>query len=124
MPYTNGDTHPTRRIRAVFGAGAIDQHWLNPGEKYGCALNRVECFLNIRNRHDVVLKLYPLQGLLLHRAIGQAGFRKRDMRKIGWQSRKIAEYDATNLIGSGHMISQYARHPQVRAAFIPYLYFD
>jgi hypothetical protein len=116
--------HPERRMRAVFGAGAIDRHWLNPGQKYGCALNRIECLLNLRNRHDAVLSLYPLQAPLLHHAIGQAGLRVSDLRKMGWQSAKITEFDVTSLIGTGHMISHYARHPQIRAAFIPYLYFD
>jgi hypothetical protein len=118
------DPHPERRIRAVFGAGAIDQHWLNPGERYGCALNRVEWLLNIRNRMDGVLNLYPLLTPFLHRAIGQAGFRRKDLMRIGGNVEKIVEYDVTQLVGAGHMISHYAPHPQIRAAFVPYLYFD
>ncbi len=98
------DPHPERRIRAVFGAGAIDQHWLNPGERYGCALNRVEWLLNIRNRMDGVLNLYPLLDPFLHRAIGQAGFRRRDLRRIGGNVVKIVEYDVTQLVGAEHMI--------------------
>lgn len=118
------DPYPTRRIRAVLTAAAIDQHWLNPGERYGCALNRVECLLNVRNRTDMVLKLYPLRDPLLHHALGQAGLRRRDFLRIGAQSQKIAELDVTHLVGTGHMISRYSPHPQILATAIPYLYFD
>lgn len=118
------DPCPNRRIRAVFTAAAIDHHWLNPGEKYGCAINRIECLLNVRNQNDLVLKLYPLREPLLHHAIGQSGFRHRDLVRIGSQSQKLAELDVTHLVGTSHMIAKYAVHPQIRAAVVPYLYFD
>lgn len=115
---------PHRRMRVVFGAGGIDHHWLNPGEKYGCALNRVECLLNIHSRLDCVLNLYPFTDPLFHHAAGQIGFTKSDLKKLGGQSRKIRQYDVTHLVGTGHMIVKYAPYPQIRARAIPYLYFD
>jgi len=115
---------PHRRMRVVFGAGAIDHHWLNPGEKYGCALNRVECLLNVYSRWDCVLKLYPFTDPLFHHAVGQRGFTNSDLKKIGYQSRKIRQLDVTHLVGTGHAIANYAPYPQIRAQAIPYLYFD
>ncbi|MDQ7011022.1 MAG: hypothetical protein Q9M29_04310, partial [Mariprofundaceae bacterium] len=44
-----GDPAPRRKIRAVLSAAALDHHWLNPGQRYGCALCRADFVVNIRN---------------------------------------------------------------------------
>lgn len=116
--------HPERRIRVVFGAAAIDHHWLNPGERFGCAINRMESMLNIRNSTDIALKLYPLREPLLHHALGRDGFHDSDLEAIGWQTAKIAQWDVSHLVGMNHMIAGYARHPQIRAFYSRYVYFD
>ncbi len=116
--------HPQRRIRVVFGAAAIDHHWLNPGERFGCAINRMESMLNIRNSTDIALKLYPLREPLLHHALGRDGFHDSDLESIGWQTAKIAQWDVSHLVGMNHMIAGYARHPQIRATSSRYVYFD
>ncbi len=116
--------YPQRRMRAVFGAAAVEQNWLNPTQRYGCALNRIEFLLNIKNCRDTVLKLYTLTEPYRPRTIGQAGFRVQDLVQINTQAGKIVEYDVTNLVGTGHMISHYASHSQIRTTYLPYVYFD
>ena len=122
--FTVADPSPERPIRAVFGAAAIDHTWLNPGQKYGRALLRVEQLLNIKNETDLVLNAYPLRDPRLRRAFGQVGLSRRDVQMIGPLVGKIREFDATRLVGSGHMIEAYAPHPQIRSAYLPYVYFD
>jgi hypothetical protein len=122
--FTVADPNPTRRIRVVLGAAAIDHHWLNPGDRYGCALPRVESLLNIKNNTDFVLNMYVYSKLNLTRALGQAGFHRHDVRRMGVYANRVREYDATMLVGPGHMIASYAPHPQIRTAYLPYLYFD
>ena len=118
------DACPQRRIRVVFGAAAIDQHWLNPGQRYGCGLRRVECLLNIKNRTDLPLNLYPLGDPFWHRAIGQGGFRPCDFAQMGMQAAKIRQFEVSHLVGTGHEIARYAPHPQIRASYLPYAFFD
>ncbi len=38
-----GNVGTQRRMRIVLAAGAVDHNWLNPGQRYGLALNRAEC---------------------------------------------------------------------------------
>ncbi len=70
------DTHltylppPEQRIRAVLVAGALDHHWMDPGQRYGMALCRTECLLYMRNDHDIVLSIYPMRRLFSRRALG------------------------------------------------------
>jgi len=66
FPYHVGRRH----IRVVVAAAAFDHHWLNRGERYGCALNPVECMLNLRNQCDVPLRLYPFTRPFARRALG------------------------------------------------------
>ena len=52
---------PDLRVRGVLLAGALDHHWLDPGQRFGMALCRTECLLVLRNDHDIVLTFYPLR---------------------------------------------------------------
>lgn len=115
---------PQRRIRVVFGAAAIDHHWLNPGERYGNALQCVESLLNIQNHQDGALALYPLREPHLDHAAGQVGFQQRDLRTMGPHAAKIRRFEVSRLVGIGHAIEWYARHPQIQTAYLPYVYFD
>ncbi len=115
---------PDRRMRAVLGAAALDHHWLNPGERYGRAINRVEAMLNLRTRHDVALSLYPFREPHFDHALGKTGFRPENRQCFGWQAAKLAEFDVTRYVGCRHMIEAYSPHAEIRAAYIPYIYFD
>jgi len=115
---------PQRRIRIVFGAAAVDHHWLNPGERYGFALKQTERLLNIQNHKDAALALYPLREPHLDHAVGQVGFRRSDLLSMGPHGAKIRHFEVSHLVGHGHSIDWYARHPQIRSAYLPYVYFD
>lgn len=118
------NVYPQRRIRVVFGAAAVDHHWLNPGERYGNALTCVESLLNIQNQQDGALALYPLREPHLDHAAGQVGFLERDLQAMGAHRSKIRRLEVSHLVGLGHAIEWYARHPQIQSAYLPYVYFD
>ena len=118
------DNCPTRRMRAVLGASAIDSHWLSPGEKYGLALNRLECLLNFRTRHDIALAVYPLQDPLMHHALGQTGFRPSQLSRMGQNRNKIREMDVTRYVGFRHDVASYFPHDSIWRAMSPYIHFD
>jgi len=112
-----------RRIRIVFAAAALDHNWLNPGERYGRALCRVECLLNLQNRRDLPLAAYPLRKPFSHRALARVGFTRGDFARLGWQSAKTRQIDVTQLVGTGHMWPNYYRRPEIASAIAPYIYF-
>jgi hypothetical protein len=122
--YRVSDNCPSRRMRAVFGASAIDSHWLSPGEKYGLALNRVECLLNLRTRRDIALTAYPLQDPLLHQALGKTGFQPRQLSRMGVNRQKLREFDVTKYVGCRHEVAHYFPHDAIWLTMAPYLYFD
>lgn len=116
-----GSICPQRRVRVILAAGAMDHHWLNPGERYELALNRVECLLNLRNQNDLPLAFYPLHRPFARRAIARAGVTQRDTVQLGWNSAKIRQVDVTNRLGPDHFWPDYYRDPYIVAAMIPYL---
>jgi hypothetical protein len=122
--YCVPDNCPSRRMRAVFGAAAIDSHWLSPGQKYGLALNRVECLLNLRTRHDIALTVYPLQDPLLHHALGKTGFQSRQLKRMGNNRNKIREFDVTRYVGYHHDVAAYYPHDAIWRSMAPYVHFD
>lgn len=116
-----GSVCPQRRMRVILAAGAMDHDWLNPGERYDLALNRVECLLNLRNQNDLPLAFYPLHRPFARRAIARAGLTQRDTVQLGWNSAKIRQVDVTNRLGPDHLWPDYYRDPYIMAAMIPYL---
>lgn len=112
------------RIRVVLAAAAIDHDWLNPEERYGCALNRAECLLNLRNECDLALALYPLRRPFSSRSLARAGFTRKDHRELGQRGCQVAELDVTELIGKSHGWPHYVRRPQIAAAITPFIYFE
>lgn len=111
------------RIRAVLIAAAIDHHWLNPGERYGRALCRTECLLNLRNGRDFPLVFYPLRKPLGHRSLARTGFTGKDRARLGWLNERAFEWDVTPLIGTGHVWPNYVRQPQIACGISPFVYF-
>jgi esterase/lipase superfamily enzyme len=119
FPYAMG----ARRYRVILAAAAMDHNWLNPGQPFGCALNRVECLLNLRNRHDVPLAFQPLSRPFAHRALARAGFTSHDTSRLGYNAAKIRECDVTHLIGHAHLWPEYYKQGGIIAAMLPYVYF-
>ncbi|MFO0428890.1 MAG: hypothetical protein ACK526_20155 [Planctomyces sp.] len=121
-------SHPTvvntgRRIRAVFAASAIDHDWLNPTERYGCALRSVECLLNLQNALDPCLAIYPLRRPFSSRALGHAGFTRKDVRAMGWLGRKVRNVDVSGDVGVGHLWPNYFRNPRLAHRISGYICF-
>lgn len=112
------------RIRVVLAAAAIEHDWLNPGDRFGCALNRAECLLNLRNERDLALALYPLRRPFSSRALARSGFTSKDQRKLGEKLVQVSELDVTPIIGKGHGWPNYCQQPGIAAVVSPYVYFE
>ena len=112
------------RIRVVLAAAAIEHDWLNPGDRYGCALSRAECLLNLRNECDFALALYPLRKPFSSRALARTGFTSKDQRKLGDRLTQVSELDVAPVIGKGHSWPSYCRQPGIATAVSPYVYFE
>ncbi|MGE3315926.1 MAG: hypothetical protein AB7O26_12505 [Planctomycetaceae bacterium] len=112
------------RLRAVLIAGALDHHWIVPGQRYGRALYRVESLLNVKNNHDIALNAYPFRRPFSHRALGEAGVQKRDRMGLGPLSPRILDLDVTAWIASGHLWYNYYQRPEIALALRPYFFFE
>ncbi len=112
------------RIRAVLAAAAIEHDWLNPGDRYGCALNRAECLLNLRNERDFALAFFPLRRPFSSRALARAGFTRDDQRRLGAHVCQVSELDVSQLIGPGHGWPNYVGRPEIAAAVSPFVFFS
>lgn len=124
-----GIQHPSARvngrlIRTVFTGSAIDHHWLNPGKRYDRALCSTQCLLNMTNRHDPALAVYPFRmPLLVRPALGMTGLTRFDRHRMGPQSRKVLDFDVTSVIGASHLWPYYFQQPRLAMAMRNYVYF-
>jgi Alpha/beta hydrolase family len=114
---------PNLRVRGVLVAGALDHHWLDPGQRFEMALCRTECLLVLRNDHDIVLTFYPLRKPFSKRALGERGLSHRDLRQLGPLSSKVAVLDVTRSVQTGHVWQHYYSCPEIAAAIAPYIYY-
>ena len=112
------------RLRAVLAAAAVDHHWLNPGKRYDRALCPLEALVNLRNRLDPALWIYPLRRPFGHLALSHSGFLRSDRRRLGAANAKLVEFDVSRFVGQGHMWPNYYNRPEIAKALIPYLYFS
>jgi hypothetical protein len=112
------------RIRVVLAAAAIDHDWLNPNERYGCALQRAECLLSLRNERDLALSLYPLRRPFSSRSLARAGFTRQDQRRLGEHVCQVSELNVTPQVGKYHSWPYDVRCPEIAAAITPYVYFE
>ncbi|HUG93305.1 MAG TPA: alpha/beta hydrolase [Planctomycetaceae bacterium] len=112
-----------RRYRVVLAAAAVDQHWLSPGGRYACAMARVERLVNLRNRNDIALAVYPLRRVLSGLPLGRSGFRPIDRAQFRRLGLAVAELDVTGLLDTGHLWDNYYRRPEIARSIAPYLYF-
>lgn len=123
-----GVAHPHARphgrlIRAVFAASAVSHDWLNPGERYGRAPCAVSSLINLKNRHDAALLLYPLRRPFSGLSLGTVGFTRRDRDLIGRRSSKLLDCDVTELVKCGHLWPRYLRHRSLAWLIRNYVYF-
>lgn len=110
-----------RPVRAVFLAAAMDEHWMAPRERYGRAWQAVDGVLNLRNRSDAALNVYALRRPFAHHALGREGFDPRMLAAIGESANGVVEIDVTRTVGSGHLVADYTRHPQLAGQIRPYV---
>lgn len=112
------------RIRVVLAAAAIEHDWLNPEDRFGCALRRAECLLNLRNESDLALSIYPLRRPFSSRALARTGFTREDQRELGDRLLQVSELDVTTLIGRGHGWPNYCRQQGIANVIVPYVFFE
>lgn len=112
-----------RRFRLIFAAAAFDHPWLNPGERFGCALRPVEGFLNLRNRHDIALKFYRVAKPLSSVQFARSGFSNRDLDRLGWLAQKVREIDVAPYIGCRHTWPNYYKRHEIAHMISPWVYF-
>ena len=115
---------PTRRIRVVLAAAAIDHNWLNPNERYGRALCPAEAMINLRNSVDFPLLFHPLRRPFAGRALAISGLTDRDRESLGDWNEKFIDYSVTDLVGLGHIWAHYYNQPRIADAIRHYVYFD
>lgn len=113
-----------RTMRPIFAAAAIDHHWLNPGERFGRAMNQIDQGLVLYNERDIALMLYPLRRLFSHRPLGLVGFDRTDRRLQNGRARKLTEVDVTPQVDTGHLWENYIAKRTIAAAMRPYLFFE
>lgn len=114
---------PDLRLRAIVIEAADDHFWLNPGKKLGRALPICEGFLNLHNRQDQVLRIYPL--LFTgdrHLALGQIGLLPHDRRRLGPLLSRYAQHDIGPYVGREHTMLGALAHPRVAAEIAPYVW--
>ncbi|MEQ9409111.1 MAG: alpha/beta hydrolase [Fuerstiella sp.] len=113
-----------RRIRTVFAAAAVDHHWFNPGKRYDRALFSTECLLNLTNRIDPALNIYPLRmPLLAARPMGLTGVTRWDRWRLGSCGGKVLNYDVSRDIGRTHLWPYYFSNNRLAMIMRNYVYF-
>lgn len=119
LPASRPDLH----LRAVVIAGASDRNWLDPGERLDRALVGCEALLNLYNRRDEALRLYPLLIRSGHRhALGKLGLSNRDFDRLGPLAARYAEFDVHDELGREHSLLDAVANPVIAGKIAPYLW--
>lgn len=114
---------PDLHLQAVLIEAADDHSWLNPGAKLDRALAGCKGLLNLYNRRDQVLLLYPL--LFTgdrYRALGRVGLLHTDRKRLGPLAARYAEHDLSAMIGREHTMLGALAHPRVATWIAPYIW--
>jgi hypothetical protein len=105
----------------VIIAAAIDRNWLDPGERLDRALHGCEGLLNLYNRRDEALILYPtLVRSDHHRALGRVGLSSADFRKLGPLAARFEEHDIHEILGAEHTLLDAVANPRIARWIAPY----
>ncbi len=112
---------PDLRVRAVVIGAATDHDWLDPGQRLDRALHGCEMFLNLYNRRDEALLLYPSLIRSGHRrAIGRVGMNNADFRKLGPLAARYEEHDIHEVLGAEHTLLDAVANPKIARWIAPY----
>lgn len=114
---------PPRPMRASLIAGAMDHHWLRPGERNGRAICQVEAMQVFHNCTDWALRYYPLRCPFSRHALGFTGLTESDWECLGDQAAKVEQVDATPLVGTMHHWSYYIQSPGLAILLAPFVFF-
>lgn len=117
-----GHAWSNRAMRVTFFSAALDHDWLNPGQKYELAINRMCWLQNHRHSCDWALITYPFRYPGSSRALGQTGFTKKDLRKLGTQAAKIQQFDGDGLRLWGHSLESHLKNPRVQSHVLGNIY--
>ena len=98
-----------RTMRAVLLAAAVDHQWLNPGERYGRALEALDRVLVFRNSRDFWLAVYPLRKPFGEPSLSGAGLSPWDRAALGPLAAKVIEFDVSRQLGAGHNLATFYR---------------
>jgi hypothetical protein len=111
-----------RGFRVSFFSAGIDHDWLNPGERYGLAINRMCWLQNHKHALDWALLTYPLRYPGSSRALGQTGFTGKDIRRLGTQAGKIQEFNGQGALIWGHGLRSHLDNPGIQPWVISNIY--
>jgi hypothetical protein len=119
LPELRKDLH----LRAVIIEAAVDRHWIDIGERLGCALTACEGLLNLYNSRSRPVRWYPM---LLngdhHRSLANVGLLPQDRSRLGPLLERYTQRDVTDLIGSEHTLLRLLAHPQAARCIAPYVW--
>ena len=112
---------PDLRVRAVVIGAAIDHNWLDPGQRLDRALVGCEAFLNLYNRKDEALLLYPSLVRSDHRrALGRVGLSNADFEELGPLAARYQEHDVHAILGPEHTLLDAVANPKIARWIAPY----
>jgi hypothetical protein len=116
-------TRPDLHVRAVVIAGASDRDWLDPGNRLDRALIACEALLNLYNRRDEALRLYPFLVRSGHkRALGKVGLTNKDLESLGPLAARYHEFDIHDELGVEHSLLDAVADPDIALMIAPYLW--
>jgi hypothetical protein len=119
LPILRSDLH----LRAILLAGSSDHTWLDPGARLDHCLHGCEALLNLYNRRDEALLLYPfLFRSNHHLALGKVGLTNRDLGRLGSLALRYSERDIHDLLGEEHSLLDAVANPQIARAMAFYLW--
>ena len=114
-------TRSDLRVRAVIIGAASDHDWLDPGRRLDRALHGCELLLNLYNRKDEALLLYPSLVRSGHRrALGRVGLTNADFRKLGALAARYEEYDLHDILGPEHTLLDAIANPKIARKIAPF----
>jgi hypothetical protein len=112
---------PPLHLRAVVMACASDHQWLDPGAELDRALPTCEGLLNLYNRHDSALLLYPFTRRGDHHAaLGRRGLTLIDHWRLGDLDDRVEEHNMQPFLGRQHVFAEAMTHPKVAEWIAPY----
>ncbi len=117
------ELRPDLHVRGIILAGASDHDWLDPDERLDRVLYGCESFLNLYNRRDEALLLYPALFRSGHsRALGRVGLTQKDLDRLGPLASRYEEFDVHDLLGAEHTLLNAVANPQIARKMAAYLW--